>query len=196
MIFVEVGSDPASAIIGNPDCRRTRVYPCKEKSRSQQKRRKFHIPIRSKLAPSNHNRSDRPTGVYPSNYGGKDVGPVLIRPSWEECRDRTCARGRQGRRQLSDEAGDRAVVRRLAWKFDLDVINVAPTPTLRRVVALDNRMTARFKVPTGVSMGRLIAATDMPALAAEPQVHPARSDPQAFLATQRARGDGPDLMGV
>jgi hypothetical protein len=57
-------------------------------------------------------------------------------------------------------------------------------------------MTAGFKVPTGVSMGRLIAATDMPALAAEPQVHPARSDPQAFLATQRARGDSPDLMGV
>jgi hypothetical protein len=47
-----------------------------------------------------------------------------------------------------------------------------------------------------VTVGRLIAATDMPALAAEPQVHPARSDPQAFLATQRARGDGPDLMGV
>src|ERR1700733_4892565 len=99
MIFVEVSSDLAAAIIGNPDCRRTRVYPYQEKSRSQQKRRKFHIPIRSKLAPSNHDRSDGPTGVYPSNYGGKDVGPVLIRPSWEECCDRTCARGRQGRRQ-------------------------------------------------------------------------------------------------
>jgi hypothetical protein len=57
-------------------------------------------------------------------------------------------------------------------------------------------MTAGFKVSAGVSMGRLIAATDMPALAAEPQVYPARSDPQAFLATQRARGDSPDLMGV
>src|ERR1700721_684722 len=196
MIFVEVSSDLAAAIIGNPDCRRTRVYPHKEKSRSQQKRRKFHIPIRSKLAPSNHNRSDRPTGVYPSNYGGKDVGPVLIRPSWEECRDQICARGRQGRRQLSDEARDRAVVRRLAWKVDFDVINVAPTPTLRRVVALDNRMTARFKVPTGVSMGRLIAATDIPAAAAEPQGDPRRSDPPAFLATERARGDDLDVMRV
>jgi hypothetical protein len=57
-------------------------------------------------------------------------------------------------------------------------------------------MTARFKVPTGVSMGRLIAATDMPAAAAEPQVYPRRSDPQAFLATERARGDDLDVMRV
>jgi hypothetical protein len=102
----------------------------------------------------------------------------------------------KGGASFSDEAGDRAVVRRLAWKIDLDVINVAPTPTLRRVVALDNRMTARFKVPTGVSMGRLIAATDMPAAAAEPQVYPRRSDPQALLATERARGDDLDVMRV
>ena len=98
--------------------------------------------------------------------------------------------------ELSDEAGDGAVVRRLAWKIDFDVIDVAPAPALRRVVALDNGMTARFKVPTGVSMGRLIAATDMPAVAAEPQVYPRRSDPQAFLATERARGDDLDVMRV
>jgi hypothetical protein len=57
-------------------------------------------------------------------------------------------------------------------------------------------MAARFKVSTGVTVGRLIAATDMPALAAEPQVYPTRSYPQALLATQRTRGDSPDLMGV
>ena len=44
MIFFEVGSDPASAIIGNPDYRVARAYPSKEKSHSQQNRRKFHIP--------------------------------------------------------------------------------------------------------------------------------------------------------
>lgn len=87
-------------------------------------------------------------------------------------------------------------MRRLAWKIDFDVIDIAPAPALRRVVALDDGMTARFKVSTGVTMGRLIAATDMPALAAESQVHPRRSDPQAFLATKRARGDGLDLMRV
>jgi hypothetical protein len=57
-------------------------------------------------------------------------------------------------------------------------------------------MTARFKVPTGMTMGRLIAATDMPAAAAKPQVYPRRPDPQAFLATERARGDDLDLMRV
>ena len=44
MIFFEVGSDPASAIIGNPDYRIARAYPCKEECHSQQNRRKFHIP--------------------------------------------------------------------------------------------------------------------------------------------------------
>ena len=87
-------------------------------------------------------------------------------------------------------------MRRLAWKIDFDVIDEAPAPALWRVVALDDGMTVRFKVSTGVTIGRLITATDMPALAAEPQVHPARSDPQAFLATQRAGGDGPDVMRV
>ena len=57
-------------------------------------------------------------------------------------------------------------------------------------------MTARFIMSTGVTVGRLIAAADMPALAAESQMYPTRSDPQAFLATKRARSDDPDLMGM
>jgi hypothetical protein len=84
----------------------------------------------------------------------------------------------------------------LVGKVDFNVIDIAPAPAFRRVVALDDGMAARFKVPTGVTVGRLIATTDVPALAAESQVYPARSDPQAFLATQHAGGDGPDVMGV
>jgi hypothetical protein len=57
-------------------------------------------------------------------------------------------------------------------------------------------MTFRFKVCAGVTVGRLIAATDMAALAAKSQMHPGRSDPQAFLATERTRGNGLDVMGV
>ena len=87
-------------------------------------------------------------------------------------------------------------MRRLARKIDFDVIDITPAPALRRVVAFDDGMTAGFKVSTGVTMGRLIAATDMAALAAKSQMHPSRSDPQAFLATQCARGDGLDVMGV
>jgi hypothetical protein len=98
--------------------------------------------------------------------------------------------------QLSEEARDWAVVRRLAWKIDLDVIDIAPAPALWRVVALDDGMTGRFKVPSRVTMGRLITATDVSAIAAKPQVYPRRSDPQAFLAAERARGDDLDLKRV
>jgi hypothetical protein len=57
-------------------------------------------------------------------------------------------------------------------------------------------MTARFKVRSGVTVGRLIAATDVSAIPAKPQVYPGRSDPQAFLATERAWGDDLDLTRV
>lgn len=87
-------------------------------------------------------------------------------------------------------------MRRLVGKVDFNVIDVAPAPALWRVIAFDNGMTAGFKVSAGVTVRGLIATTDMAALAAEPQVHPTRSDPQAFLATQRTRGDGLDLTGV
>lgn len=87
-------------------------------------------------------------------------------------------------------------MRRLARQVDLNIVNITPAPALWRVVALDDRMTGRFKVSTGVTIGRLIAATDVPAIAAEPQMHPTRSDPQAFFATKRARGDDLDLMRV
>jgi len=87
-------------------------------------------------------------------------------------------------------------VRRLARKGDFNIIDIAPAPAFWRVVTLDDRTTGRFKMSTGVTMGRLIAATDVPAIAAEPQMHPTRSDPQAFLTTKRARGDDLDLMRV
>ena len=63
---------------------------------------------------------------------------------------------------MSDEARDWTVVRRLACQIDFDVIDIAPAPSLRRVVALNNRMTGRFKVLPGMTIGRLVAATDMP----------------------------------
>ena len=72
----------------------------------------------------------------------------------------------------SDEARDWTVVRRLAWQIDFDVIDIAPAPSLRRVVAFNNRMTGRFKVPPGMTIGRVVAATDMPATAAKSQMHP------------------------
>jgi hypothetical protein len=87
-------------------------------------------------------------------------------------------------------------VRRLARQIDFDVVDIAPAPSLRRVVTLDNRMTGGFKVPPGMTIGRVVAATDMPATAAKSQMHPLCSHAQAFLATQRARGNGLDLVSM
>ena len=67
---------------------------------------------------------------------------------------------------ISYEARDWAVVR--GCQIDFDVVDIAPAPSLRRVVALNNWMTGRFKVPPGMTIGRLVAAAEMPATAAEP----------------------------
>ena len=75
-------------------------------------------------------------------------------------------------RELSDETRDRTVVRRLARKVDFNIIDIAPTPPLRRVVALDDGVTRRFEVFSGMTMGGLIAAADVPTIATEPQMHP------------------------
>jgi hypothetical protein len=97
---------------------------------------------------------------------------------------------------ISDKARDWTIMRCLVCQFDLDVVDIAPAPTLGGVVALDNRMSGRFKVPPGMTVGRVVAATDMPATAANPQMHPRRSHVQALLTTERARGNGLDLMSV
>ena len=47
-------------------------------------------------------------------------------------------------------------------KLDENLIDIAPTPTLRWIVALDDRMSARPKMLGGVLAGRLVAATDVP----------------------------------
>ena len=66
-----------------------------------------------------------------------------------------------------DKVRDQNVVRLLACQIDF-VIDIAPAPSLGRVIALDDRMTDRFEVLAGVSVGRLVAATNMPTTAAKP----------------------------
>ena len=87
-------------------------------------------------------------------------------------------------------------MRRLAWKVDFNIVNIAPTPPLRRVVALDDGVARGFEVFSSVTMGGLIAASDVPAIATQAQMHPTRSNPEAFLATKCTGGDDLDLMRV
>src|SRR5580704_11742885 len=88
-------------------------------------------------------------------------------------------------RPRSDEARDRAVVRGLAvGKVEHQLVDVAPTPALGRVISLDDRVPGGVEVRRRVTVGGRVAAADMPAGAADPKVHPGRADLQALLATE------------
>jgi hypothetical protein len=67
-----------------------------------------------------------------------------------------------------------------------NLIDVAPSPTLRRVIALHDGMLCRVKMLRGVLSRRLVTATDMPAGSTNPQMHPFLADFQAFLASAGA----------
>lgn len=72
------------------------------------------------------------------------------------------------------------------------LVEVAPTPTFRRVVTFDDGVPGQLKMPGGVFSGRLVAATDVSAGAADAQVYPPASGLQAFLAASRTRRNSPN----
>ena len=68
-----------------------------------------------------------------------------------------------------------------------DLVDVAPPPAFGRVIAFDDRMAGSVKVLCGVAVRRVVATTDVTAGPAQAQMHSGRTDPQTFLATERAR---------
>src|ERR1700722_19993408 len=70
------------------------------------------------------------------------------------------------------------------------LINVTPAPSFRRIVALDDRMLGGVEMLGRVLVGGIVAAADVAARAADPQMQPLAADLQAFLTTERARRDG------
>ena len=68
-------------------------------------------------------------------------------------------------------------------------IDVTPAPPLRRIVALDHGMSGGVKMFGRMPIRGIVAAADMPAGAADPQMQPAAAALQAFLAAERARRD-------
>src|SRR6185312_3328903 len=86
---------------------------------------------------------------------------------------------------------------RLRCRLEEQLVDIAPAPILARLEALHHRVLRRVEMLGGVLAGRLIAATDMAANQAHPQVNPAAMRLQAFLATLRGtRGDVADLIEV
>ena len=69
------------------------------------------------------------------------------------------------------------------------LVDVAPAPTLGRIITLDDRMPGGVEVLGRVLVGGIIATTDMSTGPAQPQMQPRAADLQAFLAAERARRD-------
>src|SRR5579859_7056047 len=60
----------------------------------------------------------------------------------------------------------------------------APAPLFVGLERAHDRVASVMEVPGGVLVGRLVAAAHVPALQANAQVHPARTEPQAVLAAE------------
>jgi hypothetical protein len=63
----------------------------------------------------------------------------------------------------SNISRDRPHLRSLIGEIDHDLIHIAPSPTLRRVIALDDRVLGRMEMGRGMAKGRVIATADMTA---------------------------------
>ena len=70
-------------------------------------------------------------------------------------------------------------------EIEHDLVDVAPAPAFRWVVAFDDRMVRRVEMTRGVPVRRSVAASDMTARSAEAQMHPRRADLQTLLAAER-----------
>src|SRR5438094_8538896 len=73
-------------------------------------------------------------------------------------------------------------------------VHVAPMPVLDGVQGLDDRMAGLLKVLGCMHVLRGIAAADMAAAHAHPQMDPLGFQLYAFLASRRARPDIADLI--
>src|SRR3954451_3707599 len=71
-----------------------------------------------------------------------------------------------------------------------DVVDVAPDPVLARLGRARDRVRLVPRVTARVPVRRGVAAADLPAARAHPQVHPAAADREALLATLDRVGEG------
>ena len=60
--------------------------------------------------------------------------------------------------------------RRPVRKIEYDFVEVAPAPVFRRIIGFDDRVLRHAEMFRGMSIWRLVAATDMTAAAADAQM--------------------------
>ncbi len=94
----------------------------------------------------------------------------------------------------SDEPWDGSSLRRLAREHDLFPINVAPPPSLRGVISLNDWMSGFFEMRAGMLERRVIAAANVTAGSAQPKMHPRAAHLEAFFITQGAWHDITDRI--
>src|SRR5215207_1102971 len=74
-----------------------------------------------------------------------------------------------------------------------EVIDVAPGPLLARLERADQRVTALVRVGGGMAVGRVVAAPDLSALEADPQMQPRVAHGQTLLTALDGLGQLLDL---
>jgi hypothetical protein len=81
-------------------------------------------------------------------------------------------------------------------QIDRDHIDITPTPTFRRIVALNDRMTGSVKMLPRVLSGGVITAANVTAVPTDPQMHPWASAFKTLLAASCAGLDLHDAAEV
>lgn len=79
-------------------------------------------------------------------------------------------------------AGYRPDLFGLIREINHDLVDIAPSPPFRRIIAFHYRMLGLVKVLGCVLADRLIAAADVAAFAAETQMEPLLTNRKAFFA--------------
>jgi hypothetical protein len=78
--------------------------------------------------------------------------------------------------------------------LDHGFIDIAPDPILARFKGLDQRMLGGVKMFCGMPMGRIVAASNVPANQADAQVYPTTADTQAIFTALCAGCDAVNLI--
>ncbi len=74
-------------------------------------------------------------------------------------------------------------------QIEHDLIDVTPAPSLRRIITFDDGMLSDVKMLGGMFVGRIVAATDMAAGPANPQMQPDVAGLQTLFTTERTWRD-------
>jgi hypothetical protein len=91
-------------------------------------------------------------------------------------------------------ARDRVELRRHAGHLNPLIIQAAPAPTFRRIIALDHWEPRAVKMSGGVTVRRAVAIDHAATDATETEVNPRIAALQACLTAPPARGDRADSI--